>query len=92
LLERRRVARVVADPLKSPEAAEPGGWRGLAYFRLHGSPRTYYSSYDDAYLDRLAARLRGIRREGIPCWCIFDNTTLGAGTPNAMGLLERLQG
>ena len=33
-----RVARVAADPAKVPAAAEPGGWRGLAYYRLHGSP------------------------------------------------------
>jgi uncharacterized protein YecE (DUF72 family) len=85
-----RIARVVADPLRSPLGAEPGGWTGVAYFRLHGSPRVYYSSYGDDYLERLAARLRTLSREGVACWCIFDNTTLGAGTVNALSLRELL--
>lgn len=38
LLAAHRVARVAADPAVVPLAAEPGGWRGLAYHRLHGSP------------------------------------------------------
>lgn len=86
LLARARVARVVADPLKAPEGAQPGGWTGMAYFRLHGSPRVYYSSYDEAFLRILAGRLRALRRDGIDTWCIFDNTTLGAGTANALAL------
>src|SRR4051812_15125369 len=36
-----RVARVAADPAVVPEAAEPGGWDGLIYYRLHGSPKVY---------------------------------------------------
>ena len=68
----------------------PGGWPGLAYFRLHGSPRIYYSSNMDDYLDALAGRLRDLRRRRIPAWCIFDNTTLGAGTGNALSLTGRL--
>jgi uncharacterized protein YecE (DUF72 family) len=31
---------------------------GVVYYRLHGSPRVYYSAYDKSYLDRLSARLR----------------------------------
>ena len=89
LLEKSRVARVVADPLKSSEGAEPGGWKGLAYFRLHGSPRVYYSSYDDAFLESLGQRLRAVARHA-ECWCIFDNTTLGAGTANALALRAML--
>ena len=90
LLDALRVARVVADPLRSPSGAQPGGWTGMAYFRLHGSPRVYYSSYDNEFLDRLAGRLRSLQDQGIPCWCIFDNTTLGAGTANALDMRERL--
>jgi uncharacterized protein YecE (DUF72 family) len=82
----------VADPLRSPAGAEPGGWTGMAYYRLHGSPRMYYSSYDGEYLDRLAERLIKLRKAGIPHWCIFDNTTLGAGTANALELMERMKG
>jgi uncharacterized protein YecE (DUF72 family) len=90
MLDARRIARVVADPLRAPSGAEPGGWKGMAYFRLHGSPRVYYSSYDDEYIARLAERLRTLRRAGIPTWCIFDNTTLGAGTANALSLLAEV--
>ena len=91
VLEAARVARVAADPPRAPRGDEPGGWRGLAYHRLHGSPRVYYSSYGDAFLDKLAQRLRAHRNAGIDCWCIFDNTTLGAGTANALTLDEKLR-
>ena len=90
VLQDFRIARVAADPSRAGNGFEPGGWEGLAYFRLHGSPRVYYSSYDDAFLNALAARLDELRRRGTPTWCIFDNTTLGAGTANALGLAERL--
>ncbi len=91
MLEALRVTRVVADPLRSPAGAEPGGWTGMAYYRLHGSPRMYYSSYGTDYLDRLATRLAKLEKAGIPFWCIFDNTTLGAGTANALDLMKRLK-
>lgn len=38
LLRANGVARVTADPARHPDASVPGGWRGLSYFRLHGSP------------------------------------------------------
>jgi uncharacterized protein YecE (DUF72 family) len=66
-----------------PAAAEPGGWPGLRYFRLHGSPRTYYSSYTPEQIGSYAAKLQAVRTE---TWCIFDNTTLGAATENALTL------
>jgi uncharacterized protein YecE (DUF72 family) len=91
LLARWRVARVAADPARVPQAAEPGGWRGLAYFRLHGSPRVYYSAYDADYLDALAARIRAEADEGREVWCIFDNTAAGAAARNALDLLARLE-
>jgi uncharacterized protein YecE (DUF72 family) len=91
LLNGFEVARVAADPPTAPGGGEPGGWRGLAYFRLHGSPRVYYSSYEDDFLAALADQLRALRRRRLPTWCIFDNTTLGAGTGNALSLLERLR-
>jgi len=84
------VARVAADPPRAPQGGEPGGWEGMAYYRLHGSPRVYYSSYDAAFLDALAGRLRAYSAGGRPCWCIFDNTTLGAGTANAFDLAARV--
>lgn len=90
LLADHHVARVAADPPRAPGGADPGGWDGMAYYRLHGSPRVYWSSYDDDFLDALAIDLESLRHAGTPAWCIFDNTTLGAGTGNGLGLMERL--
>jgi len=89
LLSQFHVARVLADPVLFDEAAAPGGWQGLVYLRLHGSPRRYWSAYDDALLQRLAARLRqASEEEGAACWCIFDNTASGAAVGNALTLLR----
>jgi len=90
LLNEYEIARVAADPPRAVVDSEPGGWRGLAYFRLHGSPRIYYSNYADGVLDALAQKLRDLRRRRIPTWCIFDNTAHGAATGNALSLLESL--
>ena len=89
LLKDHEVARVAADPARVPEAAEPGGWRGLTYYRLHGSPDMYRSAYSEEYLAALAPRLREEAAAGREVWCIFDNTTLGAATRNALDLLSR---
>jgi len=91
LLDEFEIARVAADPARAEGGGDPGGWRGLAYFRLHGSPRVYYSSYETDFLDALADKLRALRRRRIPTWCIFDNTALGAATTNALSLIERLR-
>ena len=83
LLEGLRTARVAADPARVPAAAEPGGWRGLTYYRLHGSPIVYRSSYDDGRLESYAAR---IAAEAGAVWCMFDNTASGAATGDALKL------
>jgi uncharacterized protein YecE (DUF72 family) len=49
--------RVTADPAVVPRAAEPGGWSGFRYYRLHKSPRMYYSAYSREALNALAQRL-----------------------------------
>jgi uncharacterized protein YecE (DUF72 family) len=83
LLNKYGVARAAADPPKgAPEAAEPGGYRSLIYYRLHGSPRTYYSNYEDGFLRDLAARIQS--RENV--WVIFDNTALSHAYSNALHL------
>ena len=83
LLRTFRVARVAADPAVVPAAAEPGGWPGLAYVRLHGSPRTYYSPYPAEWLSDLEIRLL---QSPTPTWCIFDNTAEGWATEHALQL------
>lgn len=86
LLDCLRIARVAADPAVTPAAALPGGWRGLAYWRLHGSPAMYRSSYDDRRLDDYA-RLIGPEPQA---WCMFDNTAGSAATGDALRLMRRL--
>lgn len=90
LLADHEVARVAADPAVVPRAAEPGGWRGLIYHRLHGSPVMYHSAYPDSDRDALADRLAAEAGDG-PVWCIFDNTAEGAATRDALAVLDRLQ-
>lgn len=83
-----KVARVLADPVLHDAGRATGGWPGLVYVRLHGSPRTYYSSYDSGVLAALAQRLRVAQAQTEATWCIFDNTASGAAVPNALELLE----
>ena len=82
MFRRLYVARVAADPPRHDEDGNPGGWQGLRYWRLHGSPRRYYSDYSQAALESLAARL------GPEDWCIFDNTAAGAAWGNALKIGE----
>lgn len=90
LLDRLGIARVAADPARVPAAAEPGGWRGLTYFRLHGSPIMYRSSYDDGRLDDYAAAIRADLDAGRETWCIFDNTASSAAVGDALSLTAKL--
>jgi len=84
LMKRHGVTRVIADP--------PAGQAGvfvpttdMVYARLHGSPRTYYSPYEEKYLNQVADYLR--KHTG---WCIFDNTASGAALPNALELMANV--
>jgi uncharacterized protein YecE (DUF72 family) len=74
------VARVAADPPRATTDGSPGGWQGLRYWRLHGSPKIYYSDYPRATLAPLAAELKP------DDWCIFDNTAAFAALGNALDL------
>lgn len=62
----------------------------MTYYRLHGSPRMHYSAYTEQYLASLASRIQTDLLEHRTAWCIFDNTTLGAATTNALDLIARL--
>jgi len=90
LMVEYEVARVAADPARVPEAALPGGARDLVYFRLHGSPRVYWSRYDAAWLDALAEQVTEAALNAREVWCIFDNTASSSALPNALELLERV--
>ena len=90
MLAALRVGRVAADPPRVPGGEAPAGWAGIAYYRLHGSPRTYYSSYDAEYLAAIADQLSAHRAAGTRSWCIFDNTASGAAAANALELMRFL--
>lgn len=63
-------------------AAEPSNG-DVTYFRWHGSPVVYRSSYSlDALVD-LASQAQSAE---VDCWCIFDNTALGRALANALDL------
>lgn len=89
LLRRHKVARVAADPPPTPQAARPGGWTAWAYWRLHGSPKMYFSTYEAARLEGFA---RSIGRAADGAWCIFDNTASGAAAANALQLKALILG
>ena len=92
LLVELRIARVAADPAPVPEAGEPGGWRGLSYHRLHGSPRIYYSQYSSEVLAAIAEQLVTEAADGVETWCIFDNTAAFAATGDALTVRDLVQG
>ena len=89
LLADLKVARVAADPSVVPAAGVPGGWGGLVYRRLHGSPVVYRSPYPHDALAALAATLAEEAGRA-PAWCFFDNTAEGAAPRDALALLALL--
>ena len=91
LLAAHRVGRIGADPACVPAAAEPGGSPETVYWRLHGSPRTYYSAYQQEVLVGIA---RAVERAGVrspEVWCILDNTALGEAARDASELARLLR-
>jgi uncharacterized protein YecE (DUF72 family) len=85
LLKQFQIARVAADPAPVPDAATPAGWNQLIYYRLHGSPRMYYSGYSKPFLRSIATDLAN-QRNASEIWCIFDNTASGAALGDAQTL------
>ena len=82
-LAQLEIARVAADPARVPGAERPGGCSKLAYWRLHGSPVIYRSSYDQEALAATAAAMSAAPGEA---WCIFDNTASSAAARNGLAL------
>jgi uncharacterized protein YecE (DUF72 family) len=89
LLQRHRIGRVAADPAVVPVAALPGGWSGLVYYRLHGSPRKYWSIYALERVAQWAHVLQTLPRR-TSAWCVFDNTAGSGALGNALQMLELL--
>lgn len=82
LMKEYNVSKVIADPEKCP-GIDQGEEK---YYRLHGSPEIYSSNYDDEYLNNLYIELKCLEHE---TWCIFDNTTFGHATSNALALVKK---
>lgn len=80
--ERFRISKVQADPEPCPALAERLNLAGgFQYFRLHGSPEVYRSPYQKDFLKAISQKVKAARD-----WCIFDNTTFGHATENALEL------
>jgi uncharacterized protein YecE (DUF72 family) len=89
LLTEYSINKVLADPepCRAPVWARPQ-LEKIRYFRLHGSPVIYKSGYDEEFLKRLAIRLKQPLSPAAHTWVIFDNTTFGFATLNALKLKE----
>jgi uncharacterized protein YecE (DUF72 family) len=74
LLEKYSAAKVIADPEPCSAPRALSSDRRLRYYRLHGSPEMYRSSYGPEFLARLAAEMENAPSREL--WCVFDNTTL----------------
>lgn len=90
MLAHYRIARAATDPAPVPTTALPGGWRGLSYWRLHGSPVMYRSEYGDERLALYAVRLSEAQNHSSDVWCMFDNTASSAAASDALRLTANL--
>ena len=82
------ISRVIADPNPLPDVK--GFSSSIYYFRLHGAPEVYKSAYSDEQLRQYAQKVK-TRARNFQTWCIFDNTTFGHATGNALNLKNLLK-
>jgi uncharacterized protein YecE (DUF72 family) len=86
-----RISRVAADPPKAATGGIPGAaMQRLIYYRLHGSPRTYWSNYSRERLVAWGNEMQQ-RNSKSTLWVIFDNTAAGYATVNALQLRALLK-
>lgn len=90
ILEDYQVGRVAADPQRHPDGMRPAGDSNVIYFRLHGSPKIYYSAYSSEQIAALAEQLLKSSSIG-ETWCIFDNTAEGFALANALQLKQTIE-
>ena len=96
-LVEHRIGLVATDPSRIGEATRPGAWMGArgdgagatVYYRLHGSPRKYWSRYPPERIAEWSRQLRALPPSA-DAWCIFDNTASGAAIENALELQRML--
>jgi uncharacterized protein YecE (DUF72 family) len=87
-LAEHRVALVAADPWIVEEIKEPGGWKDVIYYRLHGSP-TSETPYSKKYIRELGSKLL-LADKSTRVWCIFDMEAVAA-RPNALEMVKYLE-
>ena len=87
LYQQFHISKVIADPevcAANPKFCSAGD---IHYFRLHGSPEIYKSSYSDEFLNQTVDE---IKTSQVDTWCIFDNTTFGHATEDAINLQKKI--
>ncbi len=93
LFEDYRITKVEADPDPIPVEPEDLPATGLRYLRLHGSPEIYKSQYSNDFIESLAIDLvstHSVHEHLDSAWVIFDNTTFGYATEDALNLQSHL--
>ena len=79
------VGKVIADPEPCPSGPEfQKVTADICYIRWHGSPVIYESRYDQDSLDQLKKQVDQLQADFKSVWIIFDNTTFGWATVNAL--------
>ncbi len=89
IMTRHGVSRVGADPDPIGAGNAPSAFGSCRYWRLHGTPRIYYSDYSDETLDALARQVRAAATAA-PAWIVFDNTAQGHAIANALAFARLL--
>ena len=62
----------------------------FVYIRFHGTNGRYAGSYDDATLQKWAAKIEEFRTKGLAIYCYFNNDFEGAAVRDAMRLRSLL--
>ena len=84
LLSRYNVAHCVVSRKRYPFVDVPTS--SIVYFRLHGPEAMFSSSYDDAFLEEVATRLRKHAASGKTVYAFFNNDVEGHAVRNALTL------
>lgn len=86
LLRDYGISKALADPERCPGGSKKILSSGsITYFRLHGTPVIYKSSYSREFILDIKKKMDAYQNP----WCIFDNTTFGFATQNALDLFKR---
>ena len=86
------ISKVQADPERCPvPQAARLPVETTRYLRLHGTPDIYRSRYSETVIKRIAVSLVNPLCAASQSWTIFDNTTVGYATVNALELQTQIK-